>query len=258
MYLSLMLTAEDHTQCWGDTPSPLGHISSWEETNREQRGWWEEEEEVGRISWCIKDQQDGALYKSSLTRGLGNNSTFWVIYFHWSRSDHHMVSVYMILVKHVWRIVPGLIISFFAAFLFNSVQSREADMQETWRERVRQRVREGVMACNKGPWAIFESEGVAVYTAFVSAPRPSWRPVRCINNRWSADHSMEQLLHNLAFYLFISFLPFWGQSCNYSFFSELIQFFHNHELNIRKQWKMAAWHMTASTFFFLTQSCCKC
>lgn len=35
MYLSLTLTAEDHEQCCGDTPSLLGHISSWRKNRME-------------------------------------------------------------------------------------------------------------------------------------------------------------------------------------------------------------------------------
>lgn len=67
MYLSLMLTAEDHTQCWGDTPSPLGHISSWEEPteNREDDGRRKKRATKGgkgrEISWCIIDRQYDAF-----------------------------------------------------------------------------------------------------------------------------------------------------------------------------------------------------
>ena len=79
-----------------------------------------------------------------------------------------MVSVYMTLVKHVYRIASGLIISFFAAFLFNSVQSREAQIQKTWRERESES--DGMQQRSLSD---FELRGVAVYTALVSALRPS-------------------------------------------------------------------------------------
>ena len=87
-----------------------------------------------------------------------------------------MVSVYMTLVKHVYRIASGLIISFFAAFLFNSVQSREAQIQKTWRERESERARERESESDgmqQRSLSDFELRGVAVYTALVSAPRPS-------------------------------------------------------------------------------------
>lgn len=49
MYLSLTLTAEDHTQCSGDTPSLLGHISSWRKNEmEEERELKNERQEEGR------------------------------------------------------------------------------------------------------------------------------------------------------------------------------------------------------------------
>lgn len=79
MYLSLMLTAEDHTQCWGDTPSPLGHISSWEEPTEERRrrareegkGWEDLLVCLRSALWCF------LLYYSSMVTARFKKKTFF-------------------------------------------------------------------------------------------------------------------------------------------------------------------------------------
>ena len=61
MYLSLTLTAEDHTQCSGDTPSPFGHISSWRKNGMEEEIEWRNErrEEGRKQKTMTKKKQNG-------------------------------------------------------------------------------------------------------------------------------------------------------------------------------------------------------
>lgn len=79
MYLSRTLTADDHTQCWGDTPSPLGHISSWGEVTpgreeegrrrwrcRKRRGGGDRgRKKVGRVYCCVTDEKLSVTFTPS-------------------------------------------------------------------------------------------------------------------------------------------------------------------------------------------------